>query len=175
MTRPEVLETHRSSYERARRAYQEGRLAKFISENLTNRDPFKRVVRMEYFAVGFPEWSDLEAAILSLPDQAFGSADERERQAEVKKLRAAIGKIDDRIAALSCPPYLRQDQTGLHDVRELFADFWRSRQSRCAEAVDMQGLQLRGAPAEVREWYEKLGIGSAVSTNRDALLGALRD
>lgn len=174
-TREEALETFRASYEAGRQRYAETRLARFVHENLRNADPFKRAERLDYFSISFPEWSDVETALDSLPDSAFGLADERERQAEAGKIRKRLEAIDRRVLELTPPPFLKQTAEGLVDVRESFVRSWVDMQGRCSEAIDFRGYELRGAPPAIREWYGKLQIGKSVSTSSDALLGALRD
>jgi hypothetical protein len=174
--RAEVLEAHRASYSAALQRYAEGRLARFVSENLTSRDPFGRSEDfMKFFFVPWPRWELYEAALNSLPDEAFGTADESERQAEAAKIRGRLAAIDRRLTAINCPPFLRLDRNGIMaDVRAEFADHWRRIQARCSAPCDPQGFELAGAPEWTKDAYRKLGIGAAVSKSRNALLPAAR-
>lgn len=175
MTRDEVIESHRDSYNRALARYAEGKLAKYAFENLSNPDPFRRIERMSFFHVAFPPWELYHAAIMSIPDAMFGPENEASRSKKTTKLKKRLAELEERITMLKCPPYIRIDRDGIMgDVRADFIHHWQRIQSRCSAACDYSGVELRDAEPWVRDLYVKLDLGKLVSSRRDALLPALR-
>lgn len=168
-TRAEFKATLESSYDAYRKRFHE-KVARFLSENLSARDPLSRIERLAHVIPPFIEFEHFEAGMALLPDQVFGSVEDKKRNAEIAKIRKTRAALEARRAELLPPPYFKLDKTGgLRDIRALFVQEWQSKQRQAREAVDVCGLGLQHCSDDARWAYGQLGIGRFINEKRGFL------
>lgn len=168
-TKAEFSETLQESFQKYRQRYDE-RVARFLSESLTARDPLGRIERLNHLVPPFIPWEHFQAGLDLLPDQVFGSVEDKKRNAEIAKIRKARAALESRRAELLPPPYFRLDKTGgLRDIRQLFVSEWETKQRQCREGCDVCGLNLKHCSDDARWAYGQLGIGRFINEKRGFL------
>jgi hypothetical protein len=173
-TRAEFAQRLEQSWESYRRRHVE-RIAKFLSENVTARDPLARGDRLEFLTRACIPFEFFEEALALVPDAVFSEVPTPEREKELSKIRAERELLETRLKELRCPPYLTLNPTTgrLEDLRERFIEHWRKKQGESCEPCTAQGLTVRGAPPDEVWAYEALHIATALNS-RSRLGAALR-
>ena len=170
-TKETVKARFKASFER----YQQrriGKLTKILEGLQRHADPF---FNLEYRLMGRPEyqrlgvsltWPEIEQAIdlIQFDDDPLTDAEKESRLADLEK---AIGDLKAKMQEHSPPGYflIREGRIDC-DSREKLVEHWRTIQGKCNAPCTPQGFALETGSDAEKDAYKKLGLSSAINSNK---------